>query len=112
MTARFYLDEDVQVGLAEALRARGIDAVHVYEAGQGGGSDETQLAFAAEERRCLVTYNKRDCVILARMWAEARTSHSGIIAAVRRPVGDVLREIVAVAEAHSADDLRDRLLYI
>ncbi len=66
MTARFYLDEDVQLGLAEALRARDIDAVHVYETGRGGGSDEAPLAFATEERRCFVTYNKRDFVILAR----------------------------------------------
>lgn len=55
MNARFYLDEDVQMFLSEALRARGVDALHVYEAGRGGGADGAQLAFAAAQGRCIVT---------------------------------------------------------
>lgn len=112
MSVRFYLDEDVQVFLAEALRTRGIDAVHVYEAKCGGQSDGAQLAFAAADRRCLVTYNKRDFVVLSRTSAEGQRPHFGIVAAVWRPVGDVLRALVAVAESCSEDDLRDQLLYV
>lgn len=58
MTVRFYLDEDVQVFLAEVLRARGVDALHAYEAGRGGDGDDVQFAFAAAEGRCIVMYNR------------------------------------------------------
>ena len=62
MTLRFLLDEDVTVGVAAGLRARGIDAISVHEVGrsnQGIGDDE-QLQFAVEQGRVLVTYNRGD----------------------------------------------------
>jgi predicted nuclease of predicted toxin-antitoxin system len=40
------LDEDVRVLLADILRQRGYDAVHVLEVGRGGKSDPEQLAYA------------------------------------------------------------------
>lgn len=112
MTARFYLDEDVQTFLAEALRARGVDALHTYEASQGGRADDEQLAFAAAEGRCLVTYNRGDFVRLVRQFAAAGSPHAGVVVAVRRAPGDVLRALVAVAAAHTDETLRDQLLYV
>lgn len=45
------LDEDVRVLLAEILRQRGYDALHVLEANRGGKSDPEQLAYAVRESR-------------------------------------------------------------
>ena len=42
-----YLDEHVQIGLAEALKARGVDVLGTQEAGNIGRNDLEQLAFAA-----------------------------------------------------------------
>lgn len=36
---RLFIDDDVWLGLAAALRERGFDAVHVYEVAQGSLSD-------------------------------------------------------------------------
>ena len=38
-----YLDEHVQIGLAEALKARGVDVLTTQEAGNVGVSDLEQL---------------------------------------------------------------------
>lgn len=111
MIVRFYLDEDVQVFLAEALRARGVDALHAYEAGRGGEADTAQLAFAATQGRCIVTYNRGDFVVLARQYAEAGMTHAGVVVAIRRPPGDVLRALVALAAAHTGETLRDQLFF-
>jgi hypothetical protein len=43
-----YLDEHVQLALAEALRARGVDILTTQEAKNIGLDDAGQLAFAAE----------------------------------------------------------------
>ena len=52
-------DEHVQIGLAEALRIRGVDVLTTQEAGNIGVTDIEQLAFAAGKGRSLFSYNKR-----------------------------------------------------
>ena len=47
MTIKLYLDEDMDVALATALRQRGFDALTTQEAGNTHRPDEQQLAFAA-----------------------------------------------------------------
>ena len=42
----FYLDEDIQSGLAEALRIRGVNLLTTMEAGMIGSNDVDQLVFA------------------------------------------------------------------
>ena len=54
---RLFLDEDVHVVLATALRKRGYDARHTGEEGRLGASDKEQLEFAAGEDRCFMTFN-------------------------------------------------------
>ena len=54
-----YFDEHVQIGLAEALKARGVDVLTTQEAGNVGVSDLEQLTFAAGKGRTLFSYNKR-----------------------------------------------------
>jgi len=48
-----YLDEDVDVLLAELLRARGFSALTAKDAGNRGLSDANQLAFAVAQKRTL-----------------------------------------------------------
>lgn len=43
---RLYLDEDVNVLVADLLKARGFDALTARDAGQLQASDEDQLAYA------------------------------------------------------------------
>jgi len=50
----FYLDEHVQLALAEAMRARGVDVLTTQEAGNTGVADMRQLAFATENKRSSV----------------------------------------------------------
>lgn len=52
-TIKLLLDEDVWVGLAEALREDGVDVVTVTELGRKGLSDEEQLAFAISHLRTI-----------------------------------------------------------
>ena len=58
MTIRLYLDEDVDVALASALRQRGIDVLTTQEAGHLGLPDADQLRFAAQAGRAFFTDNR------------------------------------------------------
>ena len=57
---RLYLDEDVNVLVADLLNARGFDALTVRDAGKLQTSDAEQLAYAIGEQRALVTHNRSD----------------------------------------------------
>jgi Domain of unknown function (DUF5615) len=45
----------------------------------GGLADEDVLVIAAVQQRIVITHNVRHFVVLARVWAEARRSHAGMI---------------------------------
>ena len=53
----FFTDEDIYAAVAVALRKAGLDAVSTPEAGRLGESDDSQLAWAADQGRVLVTFN-------------------------------------------------------
>jgi predicted nuclease of predicted toxin-antitoxin system len=110
VTLRFLLDEDVSAPVAAGLRARGIDAVSVYEIGRSNQriSDPEQLQFAVEQGRVLVTYNRGDFQVLDALWQAESRPHSGILwctdTIVRRPgIGELIRALSAMSEAF--DDL-------
>lgn len=84
---RLFLDEDIHFGLAQALRNRGHDVVHAQDAERKGRSDREQLAYAAEQGRCLLSFNVKDFVILHNEYAVSRRNHWGIIVSKQVPVG-------------------------
>jgi len=75
---RLYLDEDVQRGVAAALRGRGFDAISAHEVGRWGLSDAEQLACAAADQRALFTFDAADFLRLHRRWIESGRPHGGI----------------------------------
>ena len=75
----FYLDENVNVLLAERLRADGYDVLTTRDAGRLGSDDDDQLLFAAREGRVLYTHNMKDFRRIAMEWARAGRSHAGLL---------------------------------
>ena len=83
--ARFYLDEDVSVPIADILQAAGHQAVAAIQMGWDGLKDPDQLLNAARRNWIVVTHNRRDFEMLHRAgllwsteWAVVRP-HSGIL---------------------------------
>lgn len=76
---KFYLDEDLSPRIAERLRQKGIDAVSAYDVGNVQMSDREQLAYAARERRCLVTRNARHFLLLSREAIARQEPHAGVL---------------------------------
>ena len=80
---RIYLDEDVNVLIAQLLRARGFDVTTTREVGQLGKSDSEQLTYAVNQGRTLLTHNRVDFEALAQAYLAAGQMHYGIIFAAR-----------------------------
>ncbi len=105
----FFLDENTHGGLAPGLRARGIDALSVQEAGRGGLTDPEQLAFATAEGRVIVTHDQDYLALHA-----TGVPHTGI--AWCHPdtysVGQLIDALVLVHGAMTPDELLNNLQYL
>jgi Domain of unknown function (DUF5615) len=76
--AQLYADEQYPYPVVECLRALGHDVLTVQEAGHANQriSDPEVLAFATQERRAVLTQNRKDFIRLHQQQAD----HAGIIA--------------------------------
>lgn len=106
-----YLDEDVDVLLATLCRARGFAVRTTVDAGRRGTGDEDQLRHASEQALTILTHNRADFERLAREWHASGRHHAGILIAVRRPVHDMARRLLAILNSITADEMVDQLLY-
>jgi predicted nuclease of predicted toxin-antitoxin system len=107
-----YLDADVHPVVARILRGRGFDAISANDAGYRQASDREQLDIAVAQRRTLVTFNVRDFVTEARVYAEEGRDHWGIIVSDQLQVGEVVRRLTKVLGRYAASDMRNRFVWL
>jgi len=109
---RLFLDEDVHANLAHALSQRGFDAVHAQGSGRTGLADDEQLAYAVRQRRCLLSFNVRDFVLLHNRYAENNRNHYGIIVSKQLPLGVTLNRLLRLLNQHSQDSMKNRIEFL
>ncbi len=107
-----YLDEDVDVLLAQLLRARGFVVVTTQEAEQLRNSDVKQLAYAVSQRKALLTHNRVDFEALAHLYFATGQPHDGMIIAIRRPPRDIARRLLHLLNTVTAEEMRNQVRYI
>ncbi len=107
-----YLDEDVDVLLADLARARGFFVTTTVEAGRRGTSDAEQLAYAASRQATLLTHNRVDFEHLAQEYFDTGQTQCGVIIAARRPVYELAQRVLAVLNAVTADEMQNTVRYI
>jgi len=77
--ASFLLDEDVNPLAAKIARAHDLDVVSVHEIGRRNLNDWEQLAYAASEKRALVTRNRDDFIKLTVSAYQTGKPHYGVL---------------------------------
>jgi hypothetical protein len=109
---RFFTDEDIHGQVALQLRALGFDALSTPETGRLGRSDPEQLKWSAQENRALVTFNVSDFARLHHEWMIQGRSHSGVIVSRQRPLGDLIKRLLRLAQSLHSNEMEDRLEYL
>ncbi|MBK9124212.1 MAG: DUF5615 family PIN-like protein [Chloroflexi bacterium] len=106
---RFYLDENVEIVVAEQLRRRGVDVLTAREAGGLGEQDADHLARAVATSRVLCTYDY-DFVAMAAGGIE----HCGIIVGISTStlIGDWVRFIDAISAQVSPEAMRNVVRFV
>jgi len=109
---RLFLDEDVHANLTHALSQRGFDTVHAQGLGRTGLADDEQLVYAVRHRRCLISFNIRDFVLLHNQYVEDNRNHYGIIVSKQLPLGVTLNKLLRLLNQHSQDSMRNRIEFL
>ena len=109
---RFFTDEDVYGAIVVELRCNGYDAVSTPEAGRNRESDESQLNWAIQENRVLVTFNVAHFANLYSQFLANKKHHSGIIVSSQLHLGEVLRRLLSLAQQRDTDSMTDRLEFL
>jgi hypothetical protein len=109
---KIYLDEDVDISLAHALKQKGIDTLTTQEAGNKRFSDSKQLEFAVDTQRAVLTHNKRDFALLHKQYAIEGKEHYGIILSDQSPIGKMLRGLSRLTFSLNADKMKNRLEFL
>jgi hypothetical protein len=107
-----YLDEDVDVLVAELLRSYGFEAITARRANQLQQSDQEQLAYAVSQGRALLTHNRVHFEALAQEYYSSGQTHYGIILAVRRPPYEIVRRLLLLLDQVTADEMQNQVRYI
>jgi len=109
---KIYLDEDVNVLVADLLIARGFDVTTTQDVGKFHKSDAEQLAEAVSQHKTLLTHNRVDFEALAKLCYATGQMHYGIIFAVRRPPQQIVPRLLIILNHVTADEMQNQVRYI
>jgi predicted nuclease of predicted toxin-antitoxin system len=107
-----YMDEDVDVLVADLVRGRGFHATTTQQAGRTHQEDAEQLAYAVTLGAAMFTHNRADYEALAAEYFASGRAHFGIIIAVHRPPYELARRLLAILDQTTADEMENQLRYI
>jgi len=109
---KLYLDEDVDVFLADAVRRRGYKATTARDCGNLGIADLAQIAFARRNSSAILTHNVRDFPRLHYEIIRHNEHHNGFIVARKESFTITLRRLLKLLAVRSAEDMQDALAYL
>ena len=109
---RLYFDESVSVALAVVLRQHGVDCLTARDAANLGVDDESQLLFATQQNRIILTHDTRDFLRLASMWAATGRSHTGILLVHQATLPVLLLRFRAFQIRHQQTEFVNQVLWL
>jgi hypothetical protein len=110
---RLYLDEDAQrASLVRALRGRQYDVLTSSDAQKAGANDAEQLIFAISQQRTVFTFNRGDFARLHADYMNDEQTHAGIIVSDQLEAGVIIRRLLKLLHARSAEDMTNWLEFL
>lgn len=106
-----YTDEDMSALVATLLSSRGLNVTTVPEQATIGKTDKEQLEIATSLGRCFLTHNRVDFERLHLQYIEENKEHCGIIVVPQKNAYEIAQRIAILANALTADEIKNQLLY-
>lgn len=109
MPILFHLDENVDHGVVDGLRRRGIDVTTASDARLIGASDPDHVEFALQEGRVIFTHDSDFLRI-----ANEGVSHAGIAYCHPRDhsIGEIILALVVLWRSREPEEVRNRVVFL
>jgi predicted nuclease of predicted toxin-antitoxin system len=107
-----YLDEDVNVLVANLIRSRGFTVKTTQESGNLGKTDVEQFEFAKSQKFVLLTHNRVDFERIAQEHFESNKTHCGLIIGARHPPREIVQRLLKILNTFTADEMKNQIIYI
>ncbi len=103
-----YLDESVNVAVAEGLRRRGVDVIAAKDVGNLGLSDEDQLKYAIKNNFVIVTHDA-DFFFFFKSY-----EHKGIafVHQEKYSIGDLIRNLKLLWDMAEQKDMKNHVEFL
>jgi len=110
---RIYIDENVDVRVAEGLRRRGIDAFSAREKGTLGIKDEQHFEKAKDLKAVIFTHDPH-FIEIAKNLVKSGKEHYGLIFVEmhRCDLGECIRRLALYAEILSSEDMMNQTEFL
>ena len=102
----------MRTSMVRALRARQIDVITALDANLIGRPDSDHLAYTSAESRVLFSFNRGDFAQLHNEYLQAGREHTGIIISDQLGTSIVIRRLLKLLHAQSAEDMHNWLEYL
>jgi hypothetical protein len=107
-----YLDEDVDVLIAELIRHEGFEATTARDEGQLGKTDAEQLAYAVSREMCIVVHNRDDYAELIQDYFDAHRTHYGVVIATRQSPHAIALKLLGLLDVVATDEMMNQVRYL
>jgi predicted nuclease of predicted toxin-antitoxin system len=107
---KFYLDEMIARPVASQLQRRGIDVLTAVDAGMVYKDDLEHLAFATEQGRVLVTFDRKFAGVTSQT-----SAHAGLICLTveqQNDIGAMVRVLAEFAELMTGEDATGQVFWL
>lgn len=109
---RLYLDQDVDVRLADRLKQKGYDTVTTRDAGNISQTDSRQLEYAATHGRAILTHNRRDFKRLHATFIHQGRHHYGIITSAHLKLDELEGRVLNLLGTLCAQQAENQLIQL
>lgn len=107
-----YLDEDVNVLIADLVRSRGFAVRTTQETGNLGKTDYEQFEFAQNTQSVLLTHNRVDFERIVQEYFISDKTHFGLIIAARHSPQEVTQRLLGILNKFTKDEMKNQIIYI
>ncbi len=112
---RLLIDQDLDHVILRGLllRVPKLDVVTAYQAGLGDASDPDLLAWAAEQKRVVVTHDRRTMPSHASDRIAGSETVAGVVIVSRRlPVSQVINDLEVIVSCSDVDEWENVIKYL
>lgn len=110
---KIYIDENVDIRIAEGLSRRGIKAFSSVEKGKTGAADLEHFQYACDTRAVIFTHDHHFLEIARKLTKEGKTHYGVIFVEMNKlSLGEIIRRLALYAEILTTEEMVNRIEFL